>query len=406
MRYENLNINNFDRRVIVAIILISAVLVVYYYQSIFFSSQQTHATRIVWERTGGFAGLDEKLELIDDGSATLFSNLVGVMEFSLSEDEWEALVKTIVESKITSLDTSYGPKTDVADFFSYKLEVTTEKKTYFLEWVDDWASEKTLPDELKNFEEHMLSIIQGDGFGAIEGTISDNKGEPIDGLVVSIVNGSIGYPEMAVITNYKGFYRLGSIPPGIFTIGVHNDISKIMGNVNVHVLGGKTSILNITINVNVDGEKENSTSSDEPLDNVLEGVAVGRRALDFSVVGLQGDTFTLSEHRGEVIILEFMTTWCGFCKLQHAELNKLHQALGNLTIVTIEIDAALTKESFTLWALEQEYDWFVGHSTDLGWSYWVTGVPTVLLIDGEGIIRHRGSLISSVALEALVRLYK
>ena len=402
-----MDFNNIDRRVIVAAILISVVTIAYIYQITLFSSQQTQVTRIVWERSGGFAGLDETLAMEADGSATLSSNLIGVVEFMLSQNEWETLLNIIEEPNFMRLDTSYGPRSGVADFFSYSVEVTTKTKTYFIEWVDDWASEKTLPDVLKMIEEYILLIIQGDGSGAIEGTIYDNQGESVSGLVVSIVNGSVGYPEIAVLTGDKGFYSLSSVPPGIFTLGVHDDLGNMIEHGYFHVLSGKTTVLNITVNIQVDnGGEEDPTSPEKPVEKGPEGVAVGSRALDFSVVGLEGDTFRLSEHRDEVVIVEFMTTWCGICKLQHVELEKLHEEMSNLTIVTVEIDITLTQDNFITWALEQEYTWLVGHSPEVGWSYRVSGFPTVILVDGEGIIRYRRNLTSFTVLVALVRQYQ
>ena len=126
-----MDFHNIDKRVIIAVILFSVVTIGYFYQNTLFSSQQEQFTRISWERSGGFAGLDEKFTLEADGTATLSSNLIGVVEFTLSQHEWETLLKIIDESDIMNLDTSLGPRSGVTDFYSYNLEVLTETKTFF-----------------------------------------------------------------------------------------------------------------------------------------------------------------------------------------------------------------------------------------------------------------------------------
>ncbi len=101
-----MDFNNIDRRVKVAALLLSVVTIAYFYQITLISSQQAQVTSIVWERSGGFAGTAEKLALEANGSATLSSNLIDVVEFMLSQNEWETLLNIIDESNIMSLDTS------------------------------------------------------------------------------------------------------------------------------------------------------------------------------------------------------------------------------------------------------------------------------------------------------------
>jgi hypothetical protein len=202
---------------------------------------------IMWQRSGGFAGVDETLEIEPDGSVTLSSNLPGVKEFTLSEVEWENLLLVIENSGFNGFEASYASGSGVADFFSYSLAVTRGSSTKRVEWVDDWASESELPDGLKDIEEYILSIIQGTEPGGVEGIISDELGRPLAGLIVSIVEGSVGFPEIAVITDENGLYLIGSIPPGVFTIGVHDGEGERIGQKTFQVVSGETSTADIII---------------------------------------------------------------------------------------------------------------------------------------------------------------
>ncbi|MFA9496538.1 MAG: hypothetical protein ACERKS_11550, partial [Candidatus Bathyarchaeota archaeon] len=53
--------------------------------------------------------------------------------------------------------------------------------------------------------------------GGVEGIITDELGRALSGLRVSIIDGSVGFPEIAVSTSENGYYHIGSIPQGAFT---------------------------------------------------------------------------------------------------------------------------------------------------------------------------------------------
>ncbi len=135
------------------------------------------------------------------------------------------------------------------------------------------------------------------------------------------------------------------------------------------------------------------------------GIMEGLNAEDFTVVGLGGEPFQLSEHLGRVVVLEFMTTWCGYCELQLRELRALQDRVEDVTIVSIEIDATLRNEIFEAWADEKGFNWFVAHSPEAGRTYKVIETPTVIVVDKEGTIRYRGFYTQSDKLENIVLQY-
>ena len=63
-------------------------------------------------------------------------------------------------------------------------------------------------------------------------------------------------------------------------------------------------------------------------------------APDFTLTALDGSSFTLSEHRGEVVVLNFWATWCIPCLAEMPTFEALHQELGDdgLQIVGISQD--------------------------------------------------------------------
>jgi hypothetical protein len=234
-----------DRRWIVLIIVVLLFAVGYVVYS---SMKPTQAiTGVVWRRSGGFAGLDEDFIIRSDGSASFSSNIQGAREFALSESEWGDLKALIIDSGVLEIYERYGPKAGVADFFTYHLQVERGSESKELEWVDGWASREELPEGLVEVGERILALIHGFDLGAVEGLVLNLQGKPISGLIVGIVKGSVGFPEIAVITDEAGFYQIASIPPGVFMLGVHDETGSMVAQGTFHVRGGESTVLNITV---------------------------------------------------------------------------------------------------------------------------------------------------------------
>ncbi|MBN1159513.1 MAG: TlpA family protein disulfide reductase [Bacteroidales bacterium] len=68
-------------------------------------------------------------------------------------------------------------------------------------------------------------------------------------------------------------------------------------------------------------------------------VEVGQMAPDFTVILTDGETFTMSENRGKVIMLQFTASWCGVCReeMPHIE-NEIWQPLKDKDFMLVGID--------------------------------------------------------------------
>ena len=235
-----------DRRTFIVLIVVAVAAAAVYYYS-FMMKPAPEITGIVWRRSGGFAGFDETLTIGSEGSVALSSNYLGEVEFTLTEEEWGVLGALITDSGFIELDANYGAKSGVADFFTYSLTVELDSTSKKVQWVDDWASEEELPSGLGDIGEAILALIQGTGTGGVEGIVSDDSGNLLSGYSVSIIRGSAGFPEIAAITGEDGGYSIGSIPPGIFTLGVRDETGVLLAEDSVFVRGGETSRLDFVV---------------------------------------------------------------------------------------------------------------------------------------------------------------
>jgi len=143
--------------VAVVIAVVVATLGFYLYQ---FRSPKGEVTKLTWQRTGGFIGLNEELVIESDGSASYSSNRFGDAELVLTEVELKGLLSLLENASFFTLDRSYAAKPGAADYFSYSLTVQTTSDAKTVEWVDGWASEKTIPAGLGDVQLYIQAIIE------------------------------------------------------------------------------------------------------------------------------------------------------------------------------------------------------------------------------------------------------
>jgi cytochrome c biogenesis protein CcmG/thiol:disulfide interchange protein DsbE len=54
-----------------------------------------------------------------------------------------------------------------------------------------------------------------------------------------------------------------------------------------------------------------------------------KAAPDFTLETMEGNTFTLSDQRGKVVVLNFWATWCGPCRKEIPDFMELHKEMKN-----------------------------------------------------------------------------
>ncbi len=113
-------------------------------------------------------------------------------------------------------------------------------------------------------------------------------------------------------------------------------------------------------------------------------------APDFTLPTLDGGSFTLSEHRGEVVVLNFWATWCLPCLAEMPDLEKLHRELGSagLQIVGISQDTESADELLPFAAeLGVTYPLLLDPAFNVSNRYGgISVLPTTIIIDREGRI--------------------
>jgi peroxiredoxin len=135
-----------------------------------------------------------------------------------------------------------------------------------------------------------------------------------------------------------------------------------------------------------------------------------RRAnLDFTLRDVGGREVSLSEFRGNVVLINFWATWCAPCRVEIPDLVALHRKYQSrgLVILGVSVDDPVSVLAPFVAAYHMTYPVLVGagHRDFLEAFGPLAAFPTSLLIsrDGKVCARHVG-VIETAGLERQIRL--
>ena len=122
--------------------------------------------------------------------------------------------------------------------------------------------------------------------------------------------------------------------------------------------------------------------------------AIGSAAPDFTLKSSTGRNLKLSEHRGEVVMINFWATWCGPCRQEMPLLNRIHEKYrkAGLTLLGVNIDDNSANALAMVKKLGVTFPVLFDAEKRISRLYDVDGMPSTLLIDRDGKVRyiHRG----------------
>jgi len=119
--------------------------------------------------------------------------------------------------------------------------------------------------------------------------------------------------------------------------------------------------------------------------------AAKEKAPGFAFRTLEGDSASLADYRGRVVVLNFWGTWCPPCRREIPELVDLQERLpdGEATVVGIAVDSGTPEQirSFT-GQFGVNYPIWISGTRDVVDQFGVRGFPTTVIVDRDGSI-HR-----------------
>lgn len=130
-----------------------------------------------------------------------------------------------------------------------------------------------------------------------------------------------------------------------------------------------------------------------------EAVVAAEKAADFSLKANTGKNLRLSEHRGEVVMINFWATWCVGCRDEMPQLNELYQRYraAGFTVLGINVDEKRAAADEMVKALGVTFPVLYDIAPDdvsdyskfrTARLYQVRKMPITFLVDRNGRVRY------------------
>jgi len=122
-----------------------------------------------------------------------------------------------------------------------------------------------------------------------------------------------------------------------------------------------------------------------------KGAAPGGPAPDFALKSLDGQTVSLHDYKGKVVLINFWATWCPPCKAEIPALEAAYRANKDKGFVVLGIDIAESQQVVAPFVagMGMTYPVLLDEQDKLMALYRGLGLPMSILVDRDGIIRER-----------------
>ena len=130
-------------------------------------------------------------------------------------------------------------------------------------------------------------------------------------------------------------------------------------------------------------EQEELTETDEV------GLNKNQIAPNFQLTTLDGQEVSLTDYRGQRVMLNFWATWCPPCRAEMPDMQQFYQK-EDITILAINLTASEKNEDVVVEFVDElglTFPILMDKEADVVNSYQVQAYPTTYMIDSEGRIQ-------------------
>src|SRR5665213_1030581 len=117
-------------------------------------------------------------------------------------------------------------------------------------------------------------------------------------------------------------------------------------------------------------------------------------APDFTLRTMNGPNMRLQEQRGRVVMVNFWATWCGPCRQEMPQLNRLYEKYhaAGFVLLGVNVDDDQRKAAEVAGKLGVTFPVLLDTDKTVSKLYELSTMPSTVIIDRDGKVRyvHRG----------------
>ncbi|MYL32431.1 redoxin domain-containing protein [Pontibacillus yanchengensis] len=136
------------------------------------------------------------------------------------------------------------------------------------------------------------------------------------------------------------------------------------------------------------------------------GLEVGKKAPDFQLTTLNDKKISLSNLKGEKVMINFWATWCPPCRAEMPDMEKFYQN-EDITILAINLtstESGLGDVRDFVKEFELSFPILLDKQNNIATSYQIRPIPTTYMVDSNGVIQHKA--LGAMNYEQMVKQYK
>jgi peroxiredoxin len=133
-----------------------------------------------------------------------------------------------------------------------------------------------------------------------------------------------------------------------------------------------------------------SAEAGAPAANELSAPQAGFPAPDFTLKALSGETVTLSDLKGQTVLVNFWATWCPPCRAEMPAIQKMYEEYRERGFTVLAVNNTFQDDPLAVAPFPAEYDLafpiLLDETADVSRAYQVRSLPSSYFINRYGVI--------------------
>ena len=131
-------------------------------------------------------------------------------------------------------------------------------------------------------------------------------------------------------------------------------------------------------------EPSDESSEDEVTESQEADIAVDAPAPDFTLENLAGESVSLSDYEGKIVLLNFWATWCGYCDQEMPDLNKFDKEYEDVVVLAVDVMEEKSEVEDYIEDGGYEFEVVLDIEGEVAKTYLIGGYPTSYFIEEDG----------------------